>query len=87
MRSQPRPDYELSGDTPPLSPRTQTTQSFLVLVTLEYNPDELPYQSPPVAPNAARHFLPGAGEALPFQSFSLRMEGVIRIEGTLLRCA
>ncbi|KAI0735483.1 RIC1-domain-containing protein [Earliella scabrosa] len=62
----------------------QTTESYLVLVTLEYNPEEGPFQSPPLAPNAARHFLPGAGEALPFQSFSLRLEGVIRIEGTLL---
>ncbi|KAH9895558.1 RIC1-domain-containing protein [Epithele typhae] len=42
------------------------------------------YQSPPLAPNAARHFLPGAGEALPFQSLCLRMEGVIRIDGSLL---
>ena len=40
---------------------------------------------PPLAPNAARHFLPGAGEALPFQSLGLRLEGVIKIEGTLLR--
>ncbi len=63
----------------------QTTESYLVLVSLEYNADESPYQSPPLAPNAARHFLPGAGEALPLQSLSLRLEGVIRIEGTLLR--
>ncbi|KAI0762695.1 RIC1-domain-containing protein [Fomes fomentarius] len=62
----------------------QTTESYLVLVTLEYNADETPFHSPPLAPNAARHFLPGAGEALPFQSFSLRLEGVIKIEGTLL---
>ncbi|TBU47374.1 RIC1-domain-containing protein [Dichomitus squalens] len=62
----------------------QTTDSYLVLVTVEYNADELPYQPPPLAPNAARHFLPGAGEALPFQSLSLRLDGVIRIEGTLL---
>ncbi|TFK93553.1 RIC1-domain-containing protein [Polyporus arcularius HHB13444] len=62
----------------------QTTESYLVLVSLEYNADESPYQSPPLAPNAARHFLPGAGEALPLQSLSLRLEGVIRIEGTLL---
>ena len=63
----------------------QTALSYLVLVSVDYNGEELPYQSPPLAPNAARHFLPGAGEALPFQSLSLRLDGVIRIEGTLLR--
>ncbi|RPD63256.1 RIC1-domain-containing protein [Lentinus tigrinus ALCF2SS1-6] len=62
----------------------QTTQSYLVLISLEHSAEESPYQSPPLAPNAARHFLPGAGEALPLQSLSLRLEGVIRIEGTLL---
>ncbi|KAI0724240.1 RIC1-domain-containing protein [Cerioporus squamosus] len=62
----------------------QTTESYLVLVSLENSAEESPYQSPPLAPNAARHFLPGAGEALPLQSLSLRLEGVIRIEGTLL---
>ncbi|KAI0374480.1 RIC1-domain-containing protein [Pilatotrama ljubarskyi] len=62
----------------------QTTESYLVLVTVEYNAEEVPYQSPPLASNAARNFLPGAGEALPLQSLSLHLEGVIRIEGTLL---
>ncbi|PIL29662.1 hypothetical protein GSI_08299 [Ganoderma sinense ZZ0214-1] len=62
----------------------QTALSYLVLVSVDYNAEELPYQSPPIAPNAARHFLPGAGEALPFQSLSLRLDGVIRLEGTLL---
>lgn len=46
----------------------------------------MPYQTPPLAANAARHFLPGAGEALPLQSLNLHLEGVIRIEGSLLRC-
>ncbi|OBZ79139.1 Guanine nucleotide exchange factor subunit ric1 [Grifola frondosa] len=62
----------------------QTAQSYIVLISVEFNPDEVPYQSPPLAPSAQRHFLPGAGEALPFQSLSLHLEGVIRIEGTLL---
>ncbi|KAI0639098.1 RIC1-domain-containing protein [Trametes polyzona] len=62
----------------------QTTESYLVLITVEYNAEEVPYQTPPLAANAARHFLPGAGEALPLQSLSLHLEGVIRIEGTLL---
>ncbi|KAI0768593.1 RIC1-domain-containing protein [Trametes elegans] len=62
----------------------QTTESYLVLISVEYNAEEVPYQTPPLAANAARHFLPGAGEALPLQSLSLHLEGVIRIEGTLL---
>jgi len=61
----------------------QTTGSFLVLITVEYNAEDAPYQ-PPVASNAQRHFLPGPGEALPFQSASLQLEGVIRVEGNLL---
>lgn len=51
---------------------------------MEYSPDEIPYKSPPLAPSAQRHFLPGPGEGLPFQSISLHLEGVIRIEGHLL---
>ncbi|KAI0670204.1 RIC1-domain-containing protein [Trametes maxima] len=62
----------------------QTTGSHLVLVTVEYNAEEIPYQTPPLPTNAARNFLPGAGEALPLQSLSLHLEGVIRVEGTLL---
>ncbi|KAL7285751.1 hypothetical protein ACG7TL_000860 [Trametes sanguinea] len=61
----------------------QTTESYLVLITVEYNAEEVPYQTPPLATNAARHFLPGAGEALPLQSLKLHLEGVIRIEGSL----
>ncbi|KAI0359068.1 RIC1-domain-containing protein [Trametes cingulata] len=62
----------------------QTTESYLVLVTVEYNAEEVPYQTPPLPSRAARNFLPGAGEALPLQSLSLHLEGVVRIEGTLL---
>ncbi|OCH96704.1 RIC1-domain-containing protein [Obba rivulosa] len=62
----------------------QTTRSFLVLIALEYIPNETPYRPPPLVPNAQRHFLPGPGEALPLQSIRMQLEGVIRIEGTLL---
>ncbi|EMD41642.1 hypothetical protein CERSUDRAFT_128592 [Gelatoporia subvermispora B] len=62
----------------------QTTYSFVVLISLEYIPSETSYQSPPLAPNAQRHFLPGAGEALPLQSIRMHLDGVIRIEGALL---
>ena len=33
-----------------------------------------------------RTFLPGPGEALPLQALVIHFEGVIRIEGNLLRC-
>ncbi|KZT74904.1 RIC1-domain-containing protein [Daedalea quercina L-15889] len=62
----------------------QTASSYLVIVTVEYDPEERPYQPPPLAPSAQRHFLPGPGEALPFQSIRLYLEGVVRLEGTLL---
>ncbi|KAI0963163.1 hypothetical protein AcW1_000322 [Taiwanofungus camphoratus] len=62
----------------------QTARSYLVLVAVDFHPDEAPYQSPPLAPTAQRHFLPGSGEALPLHSVSLHLEGVIRLEGTLL---
>ncbi|KAF8649858.1 hypothetical protein AX16_005620 [Volvariella volvacea WC 439] len=62
----------------------QTADSYLVLVTAEYRPDEAVYQPPQLPPNAKRNFLAGPGEGVPFQSLSLHFEGVIRIEGTLL---
>lgn len=65
----------------------QTTGSYLVLVTPVYSPNETPYKFVPAASTTDRHFLPGPGEALPLQSVSLRFEGVIRIEGQLLRYA
>ncbi|KAH9835839.1 RIC1-domain-containing protein [Rhodofomes roseus] len=62
----------------------QTATSYLVIVTVEYDPEETPYQPPQLAPSAQRHFLPGPGEALSFQSIRLHLEGVVRLEGTLL---
>lgn len=56
-----------------------------MLVTVEYKPDEVVYESTPLMPSAQRHFLPGAGEGLALQPIALRFEGVIRIEGHLLR--
>ncbi|EIN13398.1 RIC1-domain-containing protein [Punctularia strigosozonata HHB-11173 SS5] len=61
----------------------QTNASFLVLVAVDYDPNETPYKAPPLAPNAQRNFLAGPGESLPLQAVTLRFEGVIRIEGTL----
>jgi len=34
-----------------------------------------------------RNFLAGPGEGIPLHSVSLYFEGVVRVEGTLLRCA
>ncbi|KAJ6626842.1 RIC1-domain-containing protein [Mycena sp. CBHHK59/15] len=62
----------------------QTSQSYLVLITVVYLADT-PIYVPPPSPNASRnYFLPGPGEALPLQCVSLRFEGVIRVEGGLI---
>ncbi|KAJ7814122.1 RIC1-domain-containing protein [Mycena olivaceomarginata] len=59
----------------------QTSQSYLVLITVVYLA-ETPIHVPPPLPSTSRnHFLPGPGEALPLQCVSLRFEGVIRVDG------
>ena len=65
--------------------RTQTTLSHLILVTVDANTEETAYRTPSLSAPAQRHFLPGAGEGLPLPSMSLFLEGVIRIEGNLIR--
>lgn len=62
----------------------QTAKSYLVLVTVQFNPNETPYEAPELASGNKRNFLPGPGEALPLQSIVLHFEGVIRVEGSLL---
>ncbi|KAI0047802.1 RIC1-domain-containing protein [Auriscalpium vulgare] len=62
----------------------QTTMSYLVLVSVQYRPDETPYSTPPLGSSSQRNFLSGPGEAVPLQAISLNFEGVIRVEGTLL---
>ncbi|KAI0706047.1 RIC1-domain-containing protein [Cytidiella melzeri] len=62
----------------------QTTLSYLVLVTLDVNPEEVAYRTPPSPAASQRHFLPGAGEAVPLPSMNFFLEGVIRIEGSLI---
>lgn len=61
-----------------------TSESFLVLVTVEYKPENLVYQLPTLPLNAQRSFMSGPGEGHPLQSTILHFEGVIRVEGTLL---
>ncbi|KAJ3885220.1 hypothetical protein GG344DRAFT_82968 [Lentinula edodes] len=63
----------------------KTSDSYLVLVTVIFHPDETIYQAPPLSANAQRNFLAGPGEAFPLSSVSLQFEGVIRVEGTLVR--
>ena len=63
----------------------QTTHSYLVFVTVVGDPTQIPYETPPSALNVQRSFLPGPGEGLPLHSLTLHFEGVIRIEGQLLR--
>jgi hypothetical protein len=63
----------------------QTTKSYLVLASLRQKPDEIPYGTPRLGSSTLRTFLPGPGEALPLQALVIHFEGVIRIEGNLLR--
>ena len=63
----------------------QTTKSYLVLASLRQRPDEAPYGTPRSGSSSMRTFLPGPGEALPLQALVISLEGVIRIEGNLLR--
>ncbi len=63
----------------------QTTKSCLVLASLRQKPDETPYVTPRLGSSSMRTFLPGPGEALPLQALVIYFEGVIQIEGNLLR--
>jgi len=65
----------------------QTSESYLVLVTVVYTPSETVYNPAPLPPNAQRNFLAGAGEGPPFHALHLQLEGVISVEGTLVRSA
>ncbi|KAJ3718412.1 RIC1-domain-containing protein [Lentinula raphanica] len=61
----------------------QTSESYLVLITVIFHANESTYQIPPLPTNAQRKFLAGPGEAFSLNSVSLQFEGVIRVEGTL----
>ncbi|TFK30747.1 RIC1-domain-containing protein [Coprinopsis marcescibilis] len=62
----------------------KTSESYLVLISVEYNPEESVCISPTLSVSTQRNFLAGPGEGLPMQAVSLHLEGVIRVEGTLL---
>ncbi|KAE9385994.1 RIC1-domain-containing protein, partial [Gymnopus androsaceus JB14] len=61
-----------------------TSESYLVLLTVTYHPNESTYRPLTLSSNAQRNFLAGPGEAFPLNSISLHFEGVIRVEGTLV---
>ncbi|KAJ7798605.1 hypothetical protein B0H13DRAFT_2391520 [Mycena leptocephala] len=52
----------------------QTSQSYLVLITVIYLADTPIYVPPPLPSTSRNYFLPGPGEALPLQCVSLRFE-------------
>ena len=56
-----------------------------MLVTVESKAYVPVYQVPALSPASLRSFQPGPGEAHPVQSVSLHFEGVIFVEGHLLR--
>ncbi|KAF9458722.1 RIC1-domain-containing protein [Collybia nuda] len=62
----------------------QTSESYLVLINVEYKPNQTSYQAPLLPTHAQRNFLSGPGESLPLHAISLHFEGVVRIEGSLL---
>ncbi|TEB39050.1 RIC1-domain-containing protein [Coprinellus micaceus] len=62
----------------------KTSDSYLVLVSVEYKEDQLVCGAPNISLNAQRSFLAGPGEGLPMQAVVLHFEGVIRVEGELL---
>ncbi|KAF5377213.1 hypothetical protein D9615_006326 [Tricholomella constricta] len=75
-------DVQWSPDSSRLVIRT--SESYLVLVSVVFKPEETVYQAPPTPLSAQRIFLAGPGEGLPFQSIGLVFEGVVRVDGTLL---
>lgn len=62
----------------------KTSESYLVLISVEYKPDDLVAIPPTIPDNARQSFLPGPGEGLDMQAVSLHFEGVVCVEGELL---
>ncbi|KIL71832.1 hypothetical protein M378DRAFT_155455 [Amanita muscaria Koide BX008] len=58
-----------------------TKESYLVLVAVDYDKDQAAYTAQTALEMDA---IPGPGEGYPMESISLQLEGVIRVEGTLL---
>lgn len=71
-----------------LTRRLQTDKSHLLLVNVSYSKDaaDAPYDASRI-PRAPKLFLPGPGEGIPLQRIVLELEGVVAIDGGILRCA
>jgi len=52
---------------------------------VEYKQEEYTLKHPHVSANAQQTFLAGPGEGLPLQAINLHFEGVVRVDGELLR--
>jgi len=63
----------------------QTSSSCLVFATVNHKLDDTSYDAITRPQHAQHNFLAGPGESLPLRSISLVLEGIIRVEGTLLR--
>ena len=63
----------------------QTSASYLVLIAVEHQPDRPIYEVSQASRSTQRNFLAGPGEGVPFQRVHLHFEGVIRIQGSVLR--
>jgi len=62
----------------------QTQDSYLLLILVEYLSTQA-YRTPRLSTVAQRQFLSGPGEGHPLQGISLEFEGVIQVEGGILR--
>ena len=71
--------------TPKTLTPNQTTLSYIVLVQVEHSPEETPYQDAARNSTLERHFLPGPGEGIPLPAISIKFEGIIPVDGGLLR--
>ena len=58
---------------------------MLVYVDYDGNPASAPYQASSLHSTAQRHFQNGPGEGAPLFAVNLGFEGVIRVDGELLR--
>ena len=64
---------------------SKTSASYLVLIAVEHQPDRPIYEVSQASRSTQRNFLAGPGEGVPFQRVHLHFEGVIRIQGSVLR--
>ena len=61
----------------------QTAASHIVLVSIIHTPDQESNSTEGLSPDIQRLFLPGPGEGTAQHGVSLKLEGVIQIDGQL----